>query len=71
MVTTAQLSSLELPSRTSADYMRREELPTLSRAHKAHKLGDSTALALGSDGTTKKFAKERGKPPKWNGPRCT
>ena len=58
MVPTAQLSNLELPSRTCADYMRREELPTLSRAHKAHKLGNTTALALGSDETTKNLQKK-------------
>ena len=58
MVPNAQIGSLQLPGRACADYMRREELPTVSRAHKAHKLGGSISLDLGSDGTTKKLQKK-------------
>ena len=49
---------LAVPGRTCADYMQREELPTVSRAHKAHKLGGSILLDLVSDGTTKKVQKK-------------
>lgn len=57
MVPGIEIDSLQLPGKTCADYMRRDELPTLSRAHKAHKLGESTSLDLGSDGTTKNLQK--------------
>ena len=57
MVPSTEIDNLQLPGQTCADYMRREELPTISRAHKAHKLGGSTSLDLGSDGTTKKLQK--------------
>lgn len=53
MVPSADIDSLQLPSKSCADYMRRDELPTVSRAHKAHHLGSAESIALNSDGTTK------------------
>jgi len=53
MVPSADIDSLQLPSKSCADYMRRDELPTVSRAHKAHHLGSAESTALNSDGTTK------------------
>ena len=53
MVPSADTDSLQLPSKSCADYMRRDELPTVSQAHKAHHLGFAESIALNSDGTTK------------------
>ena len=53
MVPSADVGSLQLPSKSCADYMCRDELPTVSRAHKAHYLGSAQSIALNSDGTTK------------------
>ena len=53
MVPSADVGSLQLPSKSCADYMRRDELPTVSQAHKAHYLGSAQSIALNSDGTTK------------------
>ena len=53
MVPSADVGSIQLPSKSCADYMRRDELPTVSRAHKADYLGSAESIALNSDGTTK------------------
>ena len=44
---------LELPRERCAGYMRREELRTVSMAHKAYTLAECESLSLHSDGTTK------------------
>ena len=53
MVPSIEIDNLQLPGQTCANYIQREELPTISRAYKAHKLEGSTSLDLGSDATTK------------------
>jgi len=53
MVSSADIDCLQLPSKSCADYMQRDELPTVSRAHKAHHLGSAESIALNSDETTK------------------
>jgi len=45
-------NELQLPSKSTARYMRREELPTVSRAQKAAKLAATEALHVNSDGIT-------------------
>ena len=55
MVPSIEVDDLQLPGRSCANYMRREELPTMSRAHKAHELGGSTSLDLGSVGQLKGY----------------
>ena len=50
---------LELPGERCAGYMRREELRTVSIAHKAYIVAESESLSLNSDGTTK-FQKKLG-----------
>ena len=50
---------LELPRESCAGYMRREELRTVSMAHKAYTIIESESLTLNSDGTTK-FQKKLG-----------
>jgi len=51
------VSTLQLPKRSCADYMRREELTTVAMAHKADtlckKLAAGECFNLNSDGTTK------------------
>lgn len=47
------VSTLNLPSKTCAGYMRKEELKTISSAHQATVLSEANALHLNSDGTTK------------------
>ena len=44
---------LVLPKESCAGYMRREELKTVSMAHKAYTVIESKSLDLNSDGTTK------------------
>ena len=51
--------NIVLPSERCAGYMRREELNTLSTAHVAYTVVESTSLDLNSDGTTK-FLKKIG-----------
>ena len=41
------------PSNSYADCMCRDELPTVSQAHKADYLGSAESVALNSDGITK------------------
>ena len=53
MVPSADVGSIQLPSKSCGDYMCRDELPTVSRAHKADYLGSAESIALNSDGTTK------------------
>ena len=53
MVPSADVGSLQLPSKSCANYMCRDELPTVNPAHKAHYLGSAQSIALNSDGTTK------------------
>ena len=53
MVPFADVGSLQLPGKSCADYMRRDELPTVSRAHKADHLGSAQTIAVNSDRTTK------------------
>lgn len=50
---------LVLPHERCAGYMRREELKTVSMAHKAYAVNESESLDLNSDGTTK-FQKKIG-----------
>ncbi len=47
------VDKLVLPRERCAGYMRREELKTLSMAHKAHTVVESKSIDLNSDGTTK------------------
>ena len=53
------VEQLKLPQRACADYMRREELRTVSNAHKATILCEHAAAKKGflinTDGTTKKL----------------
>ena len=51
--------NIALPQERCAGYMRKEELKTISMAHKAYTVIDSEALNLNSDGTTK-FQKKIG-----------
>ena len=55
------VEELKLPQRACADYMRREELKTISNAHKATVLSDATnkGFLMNTDGTTK-FQKKLG-----------
>ena len=53
MVPSGDVGSIQLPSNSYADYMCRDERPTVSRAHKADYLGSAESIALNSDGTTK------------------
>ena len=45
-------NELQLPSASTARYMRRKELPTVSCAQKASTLANTEALHINSDGTT-------------------
>ena len=44
---------LKLPQETCAGYMRRDELRTVSMAHKAYTVVESDSLNVNPDGTTK------------------
>ena len=52
LVPSAEVSKLELPSSSCAEYLRRDEITVISRAHKASTLGKAKELHLNSDGTT-------------------
>ena len=52
--------NLQLPQERCAGYMRREELKTVSMAHKAYTVHDSDSLNVNSDGTTKFLRKING-----------
>ena len=52
LLPSASPNELQLPSKSTAGCMRREELPTVSRAQKAAKLAATEALHINSDGTT-------------------
>ena len=52
LLPSANPNELQLPSKSTAGYMRHEELPTVSRAQKAAKLAATEALHVNSDGTT-------------------
>ena len=52
--------SLQLPQERCAGYMRREELKTVSMAHKAYTVHTSDSLNVNSDGTTKFLKKING-----------
>jgi hypothetical protein len=56
---TLNTDELELPRERCAGYMRREELKTISMAHKAYTLAETKSFSLNSDGTTK-FQKKLG-----------
>ena len=56
---TLNTDELELPRERCAGYMWREELRTVSMAHKAYTLAETKSLSLNSDGTTK-FQKKLG-----------
>ena len=56
---TLNTDGLELPRERCAGYMRREELKTISMAHKAYTLAETKSFSLNSDGTTK-FQKKLG-----------
>ena len=47
------VESLQLPAEICANYMRREELKTISMAHQVTLLSEADKLYLNSDGTTK------------------
>ena len=47
------VESLQLPAESCANYMRREELKTISMAHQVTLLSEADKLYLNSDGTTK------------------
>ena len=46
------VNALRLPGKSCAAYMRRQEMPTISRAHKANELLKEDGWLLNSDGTT-------------------
>ena len=52
----SDVDHLPLPNKVCASYMRKDELVTVSSAHKASVLckADSSGFQLNSDGTTKK-----------------
>jgi hypothetical protein len=50
---TLNTDELELPCERCAGYLRREELRTISMAHKAYTLAETESASLNSDGTTK------------------
>ena len=52
-VPSLDVECLQLPKERCAGYMRREELRTISMAHKAYVLHESKSLNMNSDGTTK------------------
>ena len=49
MVPSGDVGSIQLPSNSYADYMCSDELPTVSRAHKADYLGWAESIALNSE----------------------
>ena len=55
---TLDVEELRLPQKTAASYMRKDELKTVSQAHKAHVLSKGD-IYLNTDGTTK-FQKKIG-----------
>ena len=59
-VPSLDVECLQLPKERCAGYMRREELRTISTAHKAYVLHESKSLNMNSDGTTKSFKKING-----------
>ena len=46
------ISNLRLPSKSCASYMRKQEIPTINKIHKATELAKSEQWHLNSDGTT-------------------
>ena len=50
---TASVEGLQLPSKTCATYMRKEELKSISDAHKPTVISQSKQLRMNTDGTTK------------------
>lgn len=50
---TENIEALELPKKSCAAYMRKEELKTICDAHKATVLSEFSSLHLNTDGTTK------------------
>ena len=48
------VDSIALPQKSCASYMRKDELTTVSNAHKATVLSESSSFHLNTDGTTKK-----------------
>ena len=47
------INELHLPKKTCALYMRQQELKTVSNAHKARVLAQTSEVMLNTDGTTK------------------
>ena len=52
LVPSANPKDLKLPGKSCANYMRGQEMPTVSRAHKAAMIAAVSNLHLNTDGTT-------------------